>query len=121
MKYKHRWFLFFLPQILPSLQLTAGIFQKLSQPFTPLFLLGQISWKCSSNSLISGQMLDFFPFHHYSLLFFHLHLRLILWLRSFASAKATGLMGGLKIRIQRKKQCLTQKSICCRPWFWYCC
>lgn len=82
------------------------LFQKLSQLFTPLFLVEQISWKYySSNSLISGQMLFHFisvPSSSSTSTWFCGQELLLL-------SKATVLMGRLKVKIQRKKQHLTQK------------
>lgn len=119
MKYEYRWVLFFYHKSHHSCNWQ---FQKLPWPFSPLLLVGKITWKCySSNSLDSGQMPDFFHFitapsspSSFSLFCGQEFLLL---------PKATVLMGSLKVKTQRKKQRVTQKrsTYAIIAWLWYCC
>lgn len=85
-------------------------FEKLLWPFSPLFLVGKITWKCySSNSLNSGQMPDFFFFHFVTAPSSPSSCGQELLLLP----KATVLTGSLKVKTQRKKQCMTQKQSTC--------
>lgn len=96
-------------------------FQKLPRPFSLLFLVGKMTWKYySSNSLNSGQMPDFFPFHHCSL--FSL-LLLILWSRAFASAKSNSFNGEPEGQNSEKETVCDSETeyICYHPWFCYRC
>lgn len=87
MKYKHCWFLFVLPQIIPFLQLTV--------PKTITAFYSLISGGTNKLEILFFQQSNFwsdaFPFHQCSLLFLHLHL--ILWSRAFASVKSNSFNG----------------------------
>lgn len=94
-------------------------FQKLSQPFYPIFLVGKITKKCYySSSLNSGRCLIFFHFitaasSPFSFFFCGRELLLL--------PKATVLMGSLKVKTQKETACDSETEyLCCHPWFCYC-